>query len=87
MTTSGNAKTQRRWPMYGLVRRGTLEPLELRELLRFSSLTHRENIREDHPEMTRRERERDPMRTDEDERSDLSVMGRAKRRLPDLWRP
>ncbi|HNI60605.1 MAG TPA: hypothetical protein PKL17_03165 [Pseudomonadota bacterium] len=70
--------------VYGLVRRGTLEPLELRELLRFSSLTHRENIREDHPEMTRRERERDPMRTDEDERSDLSVMGKSKRRLPDL---
>ena len=70
--------------LFVLVRRGTLAPLELRKILHFSSASFHETTREDHPDMSRREREREPTRTEDSERTELSVVKKGKRSLPDL---
>lgn len=70
--------------LFVLVRRGTLAPLELRKILSFSSASSHETSREDHPDMSRREREREPTRTEQSSRTELSVVKKNKRGLPEL---
>ncbi len=71
--------------VFALVRRGTLAPLELRKVLAFDSSTHRETTREDHPEMTRREKAKEPTHTEENAHTELAVVKKGKRSLPELW--
>lgn len=70
--------------VYALFRRGSMAPLELRKVLQFLSVTHSEVTREDHPEMTRRDREREPTHSEENQRTELSVVKKGKRSLPEL---
>ncbi len=71
--------------VFALVRRGTLAPLELRKLLDFEPSMHSETTREDHPEMTRRERAKEPTHTEENAHTELAVVKKGKRSMPELW--